>query len=87
MTDKSDKSAMPSTEQIRRRIQGAMASAGDGPVTVAIELGLERNYLRDFLEGKKQSIKTEAMLLLSERYSIPFKDLIITKEKALRRAG
>lgn len=78
---------MPSIDQIRGRIQRAMDGAGDGAVTVAVELGLERNYLRDFLEGKKQSIKTEAMLLLSERYNIPFKDLIITKEKTLRRAG
>jgi hypothetical protein len=87
IAEKSDKSAMPSVEQIRYRIQKAMDGAGEGAVTVAIELELERNHLRDFLEGKKQSLKTEVMLAISQRYDIPFKDLIITKEKILRRAA
>lgn len=85
--EKSDKSAMSSVEQIRRMITGAIEKAGEGPVTVALDLGLERNHLRDFLEGKKRSLKTEVMLMISERYAIPFKDLVITKEKALRRTG
>jgi hypothetical protein len=83
----SDKSAMPSVEQIRYRIQKAMDGAGEGAVSVAVDMGFERNHLRDFLEGKKQSLKTEVMLAISERYHIPFKDLIITKEKTLRRAA
>jgi hypothetical protein len=48
-------------------------------------MDLERNHIRDFLEGKKRSLRTEIMLALSERYSIPFKDLIITKEKRPKR--
>jgi len=83
--EKSDKSAMPSVDQIRFRIQRAMDSAGDGAVTVAIELGLERNYLRDFLEGKKQSLKAEIVMALSEKYDIPFKGLLVKKEKLARR--
>jgi hypothetical protein len=86
VVDTSDKSAMPSIEQIRHKIQRAMAGAGEGPVAVAVELGLERNHLRDFLTGKKRSLKTETMLAISERYGIPFKDLIVTKEKNQRRA-
>lgn len=84
-SDKSDKSAMPTVDQIRRKIEKAMEVAGDGPV--ALDLGLERNHLRDFLTGKKRSLKTETMMLLSERYGIPFKDLIVTKEKPLRATG
>lgn len=84
--DKSDISAMPSIDQIRYRIQKAMEAASEGPVFVAGELGLERNHLRDFFEGKKQSLKTEVMLAISQRYDIPFKDLVITREKERRRA-
>jgi hypothetical protein len=85
--EKSDKSAMPTVDHIRQRIAVALDRAGEGAVTVAIELGLERNHLRDFLEGKKRSLKTEVMLQIAERYGIPFKELVITKEKAIRRAG
>jgi len=84
-TEKSDKSAMPSLDQIRLTIAKALDKQGTGAVTVAQELGLERNYVRDFLKGDKRSMKTEVMLALSERLGIPFKDLVISKEKKLRR--
>jgi hypothetical protein len=83
----SDKSAMPTVEQIRRTIVVAMERAGEGAVSVAVALGLERNHLRDFLEGKKRSLKTEVTLMIAERYGIPFKDLVITKDKAARRSA
>jgi hypothetical protein len=84
--EKSDKSAMPTVDQIRHNLARALEKKG-GPITVAHELGFERNHIRDFLEGKKRSLKTEVMLALSEYLEIPFKDLVITKEKAMRRAG
>lgn len=76
-SDKSDKSAMRPVDQIRRRIQKAMDDAGLGPVTVALELGWERNHLRDYLDGKKDSLKTERMIQISERFGIPFKELVV----------
>jgi len=85
--EKSDKSAVPTIDQIRRTITFAMDRAGEGPVTVALDLGRERNYLRDFLEGKKDSLKVEVILALHERYGIPINELIVTKEaKEKRRA-
>lgn len=84
--DKSDKSAMPTVDQIRHLLARALEKKG-GPITVAQELGYERNHIRDFLEGKKRSLRTEVMLALSEYLEIPFKDLVITKEKAMRRTG
>jgi len=84
-TGKSDKSAMPTLDQIRITIAKALEKQGTGAVTVAQELGLERNYVRDFLKGDKNSMKTEVMLAISERLDIPFKDLVISKEKKLRR--
>lgn len=82
--DKSDKSAMPSVERIRARIKGAMDKAGEGPVWLALELGLERNHIRDFLAGKKRSLRPEALMAVSDRYDIPFNELLITKEKKTR---
>ena len=83
--EKSDKSAMPTLDQIRHTIAKALDKRGQGAVTVAQEMGLERNYIRDFLKGDKNSIKTEVALALSEYLDIPFKDLVISKEKKLRR--
>lgn len=78
---------MPTLDQIRHTITKALVKKGEGAVTVALELGLERNYIRDFLKGDKNSIKTEVALSLSEYLDIPFKDLVISKEKKLRRSA
>lgn len=83
--DKSDKSAMRTADQIRQTLLNAMTSRGDLPVPLALELGLERNHIRDFLAGKKDSMKAPVLLLLAERYSIPIRDLIVPKEKQTRR--
>ncbi len=85
-SDKSDKSAMAITvEQIRRKIQKAMDDRGEGPVSASVDMGLERNHIRDFLQGKKRSLKTETMMAIAERYDIPFSDLIVTKDKPAER--
>lgn len=80
---------MATVDQIRRKIQKAMddAEPKEGAVWLAGELGLERNHIRDFLDGKKRSLRTEVMLSISQRYGIPFNELIITKPAAARRAA
>lgn len=78
---------MPTVEQIRNIITKALDKKGVGPITAAQELGLERNHIRDFLKGDKNSLKTEVTLALAEYLELPFKDLVISKEKKLRRAG
>ena len=83
--EKSDKSAMPTVEHIRQRLERAMQAVGDRPVTLALELGLERNHIRDYLEGKKRSLKAEVLMTLSERYGIPLNELLIRKEKPVRK--
>lgn len=67
-------------------IAAALVAAQKGPVEAAIEMGLERNYLRDFLEGKKRSLKIEVTMQISETFGIPFKQLVPSKEKQTRRA-
>lgn len=76
---------MPTVDQIRRTITGAMDEAKEGPITAALELNLERNYLRDFLDGKKRSLKVEVIFALASRYDLSINDLIITKEKPAKR--
>lgn len=82
---KSDKSAMTTPDQARARIQKALDEAEVGPITVSLELGWERNYLRDFLEGKKDSLKAERYFQLSQQFNIPINELITIKEKPARR--
>jgi plasmid maintenance system antidote protein VapI len=78
---------MPTVDQVRRTVARALEKAGEGPVELAGALGIERNYIRDFLEGRKDSLRTEVMLDLSERFGIPFKDLVVTGEKVKKRGA
>jgi hypothetical protein len=81
ISDLSDKSDMPTADQVRKTVVRALEKAGEGPVGLASAMGIERNYIRDFLQGKKGSLGTEVMLDLSERLGIPFKDLVVTRKK------
>ena len=74
--DMSDKSDMRETDRIRWKIQTAIEAAGFGAVNAAEELGWPRDHLRDYLEGRKESLKAEKLMQLSERFGIPFNDLI-----------
>lgn len=88
VADKSDKSAMSSVDEVRRRIQQALDHARDSPITLALEWDLGgRDHLRDFLEGRKNSLKPEVLQLLSERYEIPFQQLIIKRPRKRRKAA
>lgn len=86
-SDKSDKSAMSSVDEVRQRVQAAFTKTGDSPISIALEWELERNQIRDFLEGKKDSLKPEVLQLLSERYGIPFSSLIIKRQRKKRKAA
>lgn len=86
-SDTSDKSAMSSIDEVRRRIQQAFDRTGDSPITVALEWEFERNHIRDFLEGKKSSLKLEVLQLISKRYNIHLDDLTITRQKKKRKAA
>lgn len=80
---KSDYSAMAGVDQIRRTLREALAGAGETAIGVAKELEIERNYIRDFLEGKKDSLKINVAVSLSERYGILLKDLTPTKDRPI----
>jgi hypothetical protein len=86
-SDKSDKSAMSTVDEVRHRVRQAFEHSGHSPITVAEEWDLERNHIRDFLEGKKDSLKPEVLQLLSENYGIPFHLLIIKRQRKKRKAA
>lgn len=82
ISDLADKSAIvPTVDQIRKTVRTALEKAGVGPVEAAVDMRIERNYLRDFLDGRKNSIKAEIMIGLSERYGIPFEELLSKRPK------
>lgn len=86
-SDTSDKSAMSSVDEVRQRVQQAFTKTGDSPITVALEWGYERNHIREFLIGKKESLKPEVLVLLSDKYGIPFHMLVIKRQKKKRKAA
>ena len=75
-SDASDKSSMKEADRIRWKIQTSIEAAGFGAVSAALEMGWPRDHLRDYLEGRKDSMKVQKLLQLSERFGIPFNELI-----------
>lgn len=84
---KSDKSAMSSPEEVRGRLLKAFEGSDKGPITLALDWGLERNHLREFLVGKKDSLKYEVIESLSEHFGIPISLLIIRRLKKKRKTA
>lgn len=84
-SDLSDKTAMPTVDEVRRRLARAIESANEHPITVAKELGLDREYVRDFLTGRKASLSYEAMTSLAARYEIDPDDLKVGPRKRPER--
>lgn len=78
---------MSSVDEVRARIHQAFERSGDSPISMAQLWDLERNHIRDFLDGKKDSLKPEVLQNISEHYGIPFNMLIIRRQKKKRKAA
>lgn len=78
---------MPSVDEIRQTIRKALKAAGHSPIAVAKDLGRGRDYIRDFLDRKKNSLDAEIMFALAERYSININDLMVTRPVPQIRKG
>lgn len=85
--EKSDKSAMPTVNEVRARIALAIERSGDQPVTLALDWGVGRDHIRDFLTGRKDSLKLDVLEAISERYDIPLTQLIIRRARRKRQAA
>lgn len=72
----SDKSAMEKTE-LRQRIKARLAELDLSAIEAANAVpGLERNYIRDFLEGKKQSFSASKQPLVAAALRWTVADLV-----------
>jgi hypothetical protein len=86
-SDSSDKSAMPNLAQVRAKLQELFDRPGESPITFAVNSGLERNHIREFLIGKKDSLKHDVMLDMAAHFEIPVEDLTIRRPKKKRKAA
>lgn len=72
----SDKSAMEKNE-LRQRIKARLAELDLSPIEAAKAIpGLERNFIRDFLEGKKQSFSASKQPLVAAALQWTVADLV-----------
>ena len=67
---------MREVDRIRQRIQRALDKAEVSPFTLAREMNWDRHHLAEYLNGKKDSLKAEKLMQLSERLGIPFNELL-----------
>lgn len=54
-------------DKTREHVRQALAEAGVDPVPLAVELGKGRDYITDFLKGRKQKLPTEVLAAIAER--------------------
>jgi hypothetical protein len=85
-SDSSDKSAMASADEVRQRLKQAFARPDvRTPIQLADDWDLERNHIREFLIGKKQSLKHDVIEQLAEYFGIPVDLLSIRRPKKKKR--
>ncbi len=76
---------MSTPEEVRARLLKAFEHSEKGPITLAEDWGLERNYIREFLIEKKRSLDHEVIEALSEYFGIPINLLTIRKMRKKRK--
>ena len=55
-----------SDNELRTRIQNRLTELGRSPITAAVSVGLERTYIRDFVNGRKDSIRLDKRALVAQ---------------------
>lgn len=78
---------MSTVDEVRSRLQRAFQGSEESPITLALKWDLERNHIREFLKGKKNSLKHEVIENLSEHFGIPIDLLIIRRPKKKRKSA
>lgn len=78
---------MSTVDEVRNRLQRAFNDSGESPITLALLWDLERNHIREFLIGKKNSLKYEVVENLSEHFGISIDLLIIRRPKKKRKVA
>ncbi|WP_292463554.1 S24 family peptidase [Mesorhizobium sp.] len=68
--------------QLQKIVARRLVELGLGPVEAATKYGLERTYIRDIVEGKKKSVRTDKIELLARALQLDPGDLSISKSTA-----
>ncbi|MBR1193213.1 helix-turn-helix transcriptional regulator [Bradyrhizobium sp. AUGA SZCCT0160] len=50
---------MTDSNILRERVRARLAELDRSPITAAVKVGLDRTYIRDFIEGKKASLRSD----------------------------
>ncbi len=61
---------------LKQIIAQRLAELGLGPIEAATRGGLERNFIKDLLAGRKQSPRAESLRKLANALSLPLADLL-----------
>ncbi|PWL17047.1 hypothetical protein DKP76_13500 [Falsochrobactrum shanghaiense] len=56
--------------ELKEIVQTRLKQLGLGPVEAATAAGLERTYIRDIVEGKKKSVRTDKLQALADALKI-----------------
>jgi hypothetical protein len=84
----SDKSAMPTHEEVRHILNQAFARKdAPSPITLAKDWELGRDYIIDFLNDRKNTLSYETLENLSEELGIPLNLLLIRRPKKKRKVA
>lgn len=71
-------------DELRQRIKGRLAHLGLGPIEAAEAIpGLERNFINDFLKGRKKSFSSTKQPLIAKALKWTVEDLLNSGPKVL----
>jgi phage repressor protein C with HTH and peptisase S24 domain len=74
------------TGGLRERVSKRLLELNRSPITAAVSVGLERTYIRDFVSGKKDSVRSDKHALLARALDWTVSDLLDTTKENYREA-
>ncbi len=76
-----------SDNDLRSRIQNRLLELGRSPITAAVSVGLERTYIRDYVNGRKDFIRLDKRALVAQALDWSVDQLMNDGPRALSAAG
>lgn len=73
--------------ELQKVVVRRLDELGLGPVEAATKAGLERTYIRDIVQGKKHSVRTDKLEALARALQLDPSDLSLSKATASHDAG
>ncbi|WP_412058136.1 S24 family peptidase [Bartonella sp. DGB2] len=73
--------------KLKKIIEERLRIAGMGPVEAAVQVGLERGFIRDFLVGRKKTFRPDKLDLLSRALRMDIRELMVYIQEDARAAS